>query len=966
MTQIITIGGKPLLSPNGTVVLKYDPTAPNDVNFGETITIRDSIDGSQYVTIELPVADYTGYSRLNIIFKGTTESGVRLSSSFSLFTVLSGLTNLGGKTEVLGSVSNVSSIQYQIVPVSVSQKIGSPITSIDVQYGSDLNLEVPVVTSNTIVGSGLVGDVHTVNYDFTGNPTPTIAIQWKRNSTPIAGATSVNYTPVSADDGTSLTCTITATNSQGEDSYTSAGLSIIEQKVPDINTVTISGSGSINTSHAVSYTVNTVGVPAGVATYQWKMDGVNISGATSTTHSPNTTGSLTCAVNLANVKGSDTVTSAAKTITNTPVNVAPTITAASITGTTDAGSLHSLSITATGTPSPTFSYQWKLNGGNVTGATASTYTSPANSTSNLTCTIVATNSQGSDTKTTDAITLVPVRPLAVDPADWDFTTSNDVDGQVKLETVRIKLTRAATGAQLTTSALVDDATTLFEDITLLSNDGTWQTWRVNNWDSGGTTRDFRIFDPTTYPADEARAGRLALRIKTASDVWSPRSSVKQITLDYPNTGSNDLFTYGEFIPLHHRSKEQYIGNGTATNPQPGPAGNGHQFWRSYGYSAADPDFIICGMDVSIPMLTRDFAGWWEHPDCVGLKAGRSVQSIAVDSTDSNRVILMYGCASLRGSSGSLNGWDDVSGLYLSTDRGKNCDLKFNIKSLGGSNANQAGETVTRYMQHCITEVPGGTPTTREWWAVAHQMPLGSAITNIQVLKSTDGGSSWTKQTDLSASTYDMPTVLRRAANGHWWMGTKNGLYKSTTNPAGSWTKITNANTGIANGFISEIDVLGATNEVWVAVRGNGLWKTTNGGTAAGSWTRVYNYNIETFAISPHNRDIILIAGDNGQNPRVVPKRTTNGKSATPTWTDVITNPFPGQVDDFESFIQSDQAYFIFHKTDPNKVFAARFQHHGLSTDGGVTFNWASANFDYNYVYGTTVDPADWTKMLKVS
>lgn len=964
MNQIITIGGKPFLDPSGTVILTYDPAAPNSINLGETVTIRNAIDETQYITFELPAGDYSSYSRINIIFKATTLDGIRVSAPFSIKNPVAGSITLGNINNVLGDIANIGNFQYQISAVDTSNRIGVATNIQNVSLDTDVIFTIPEILSFGISGSGIVGDLHTANWSVSGSPDPSITIQWYRGATPISGATNSTYTPVSADDGTILTCVLTAINTEGTAQSTSSGINIIEQFAPIITSATITGNGRNGTLHAVTYTTSNVGVPVATVSYQWKLGGVDISGATSSSYTPNTDGNLTCVVTLTNIKGSSNITSNTVAITTGTTNVAPTVVSASITGTTAAGSTHSLSVVATGTPTPTLSYVWKLNGGTVTGATSSTYVSPANSTAELTCTVTATNSQGSDSKTTAVVVLVPVQPLALGQTDWEFVTSNDVDGQVKLETIKVKVNRLGQSVQATTSSQTSDSLAVFEDLTLVNTDVTWQYWRVNNWDGSGTTRDFRIFDPTTYPSDEARAGRLAVRFKTSSDVWSPRSSVKQITLDYPNSNPNELFTYGEFIPLHHRSKEQYIGNGTTTNPQPGPAGNGHQFWRSYANSPDDPDFIICGMDVSIPMMTRDFAGWWEHPDLIGLKSGRSVQSIALDSEDSNRVILLYGNASLRGSAGNLNGWDDYSGLYLSTNRGDSCTLTKNIPSLGGSNANQSGETVTRYMQHCIVEVPGGTPTTREWWCVAHQMPLGSATTNIQVLKSTNGGTTWSLETNLSASTYDMPTVLKRAANGHWWMGTKNGLYKSTTNPAGTWTKITNADTGIANGFISEIDVLGATNEVWVSVRGNGLWKTTNGGTAASSWTRVYNYNIETFVISPHDRDIILVAGDNGASPRVLPKRTTNGRAATPTWTTIVTNAYPGQANDFESFIQSDEAYFIWHKTDPNKVFAARFQHHGLSTDGGVTFNWASANFDYNYVYGTNMDPADWTKMLK--
>ena len=81
-----------------------------------------------------------------------------------------------------------------------------------------------------------------------------------------------------------------------------------------------------------------------------------------------------------------------------------------------------------------------------------------------------------------------------------------------------------------------------------------------------------------------------------------------------------------------------------------------------------------------------------------------------------------------------------------------------------------------------------------------------------------------------------------------------------------------------------------------------------------------------------------------------------------SWSDIDTLPFPGQSEAFQSRIQGSHAYFIFHATDPDLVFAARYQHFGKSTDGGRTFVWASNNFDYNYVHAIAVDPGDWTQM----
>lgn len=58
-------------------------------------------------------------------------------------------------------------------------------------------------------------------------------------------------------------------------------------------------------------------------------------------------------------------------------------------------------------PAPTYSYQWKRNGANISGATSKTYTvQGADSGAALTCEITASNASGSDTATTAGVTVV--------------------------------------------------------------------------------------------------------------------------------------------------------------------------------------------------------------------------------------------------------------------------------------------------------------------------------------------------------------------------------------------------------------------------------------------------------------------------------------------------------------------------------------------------------------------------------
>jgi hypothetical protein len=87
-----------------------------------------------------------------------------------------------------------------------------------------------------------------------------------------------------------------------------------------------------------------------------------------------------------------------------PTNlVAPTISGTGVVGQT----LTSTDGTWTGTLPITFSYQWKRNGINILGATSSTYTLvSADTSTNITLQVTATNSVGSTSATSNTIAVI--------------------------------------------------------------------------------------------------------------------------------------------------------------------------------------------------------------------------------------------------------------------------------------------------------------------------------------------------------------------------------------------------------------------------------------------------------------------------------------------------------------------------------------------------------------------------------
>src|SRR5437016_6175917 len=139
-------------------------------------------------------------------------------------------------------------------------------------------------------------------------------------------------------------------------------------------------------------------VAAGTAplSYQWQKNGANIAGATSSSYTtPATTtadSGSTFRVVVTNTAG--TVTSTAATLTVNAAPVAPTITTPPANQTVTAGQTASFSVVAAGTAP--LSYQWQKNGGNIAGATSSSYTTPATTTADngSTFRVVVTNTAG--------------------------------------------------------------------------------------------------------------------------------------------------------------------------------------------------------------------------------------------------------------------------------------------------------------------------------------------------------------------------------------------------------------------------------------------------------------------------------------------------------------------------------------------------------------------------------------------
>jgi hypothetical protein len=149
--------------------------------------------------------------------------------------------------------------------------------------------------------------------------------------------------------------------------------------------------------------------------YQWRKNSVAVSGATFATYAtPATTSSDNGAqftVVVTNTAGS--VTSSAATLTVNPAPVPPSITTQPVNLTVTAGQTASFTVAATGTAP--LSYQWNRNGTAISGATSSSYTTAATTSSDNGAQFAVAVSNSAGSVTSNAATLT-VNPAPVSPS----------------------------------------------------------------------------------------------------------------------------------------------------------------------------------------------------------------------------------------------------------------------------------------------------------------------------------------------------------------------------------------------------------------------------------------------------------------------------------------------------------------------------------------------------------------------
>ncbi|HTU78650.1 MAG TPA: hypothetical protein VMF09_07820 [Solirubrobacteraceae bacterium] len=100
------------------------------------------------------------------------------------------------------------------------------------------NTAAPALSGTPVVGDTLSCSTGT----WTGTPTPTYSYQWLREGAAISGASAGSYTVQGADEGHSLSCTVTASNEAGSASATSGALGVSKTTTSTTTTSTTTTS----------------------------------------------------------------------------------------------------------------------------------------------------------------------------------------------------------------------------------------------------------------------------------------------------------------------------------------------------------------------------------------------------------------------------------------------------------------------------------------------------------------------------------------------------------------------------------------------------------------------------------------------------------------------------------------------------------------------------------------------------
>jgi hypothetical protein len=255
---------------------------------------------------------------------------------------------------------------------------------------------------------------------WSGNPAPTLEVQWLRDGKPISGKTATTYVVVGADQGHALACMVTGRNDEGVVEVVSKSVEV--PGIPPQPTEEIEVAGTREAGRPLTCVPGKwEGQPPPTLEYKWLLVNTlthaasTINEATSSTYvvtKQDLGEAIECEVIGHNSAGTVAEFSKAVLIPGSrPENTkSPTVV---VSGTLGVNSVLTCSAGEwSAAPAPSFEYEWLLNGAPVGPASSSNTYRVVSTDRGLTisCKVIASNGEGSESATSAGVHVPGVAP----------------------------------------------------------------------------------------------------------------------------------------------------------------------------------------------------------------------------------------------------------------------------------------------------------------------------------------------------------------------------------------------------------------------------------------------------------------------------------------------------------------------------------------------------------------------------
>lgn len=304
--------------------------------------------------------------------------------------------DLSGQSGASLTITNTTSADAGDYSVNVSNTAGA--TSSAMAKLTVTPSQLPVITkqpTNQTVSAGA-----NVTFSATATGAAPLSFQWKKNGVDLAGQTSSTLTlnaVTSADVGN---YSVSISNAAGVTNSAAAALAVNTPSAPAIVVQPI--NQTVPSGSPVTFNVTAVG--SGQLQYQWKKNGLDLSGQTSASLTINAATAADAggySVSVSNSSGAATSQTATLVVSgSTP----PAILIQPTNQTANAGAQVTFSVAANG--SIPMSFQWRKNGANLSGKTDATLT--LNNVSSADAgdySVVVSNSSGTQTSANATLTV---------------------------------------------------------------------------------------------------------------------------------------------------------------------------------------------------------------------------------------------------------------------------------------------------------------------------------------------------------------------------------------------------------------------------------------------------------------------------------------------------------------------------------------------------------------------------------